>query len=101
MKTLKHLDFSNMALISRYLSGELTVTEKLDFERRLKTDPVLQEDYFYVKNAYRQNEFQITSNYLIRRKGNTGRQLLQLGSVILFGTVLLVLCTAVFSYFLL
>jgi len=51
MKTFEELSFKNVAIIEKYLSGNMSAKEKEAFRSRLREDDDLKEDYDMLKDS--------------------------------------------------
>ncbi len=70
MSVLENIDFENIALIEKYLTDELEPGERKSFEKRLKKDSSLKEDYQIVCKAYNGSKHLVKENVFKKKLKN-------------------------------
>ena len=101
MKTIEQLDLGNIAVIERYLTNNMTYSEKRKFLHKLRVNQDLKHDFDMVLEAYKgdlpiqllQSEIENNNSVNISKKASLAKDIVGLGLVALLSAcALLVVC---------
>ncbi|MFT5619688.1 MAG: hypothetical protein ACI85I_002935 [Arenicella sp.] len=114
MKSIENFHLNNMALVHKYLSGEMSAHERASFEMKMEEDEELKEDFeiaqeYLASQKGRKKTFssreikKLTSHNFdqirLDRKALVGRDLITYGiGIVAFGLLLLSVCVLILGW---